>query len=276
MSNRIGPARVRRIGALIFTACLIVSSAAAQTARGAVGSVAVEPLQGEPPAKIIVDPPLPGPLADGRVVIQFHAENLHILPVFGATALGVSPRVGHVHVTVDGGPFGWAAASGEPVILDGLPPGPHKVLIELVNSNHRTLDLGAVSVTVPKSVRTETVAERLAETEPPARIIVSPPADEPLSRGVVFIPYRTENLRIQPVFGSAGLAVSPRVGHIEVTVDDALWQWEDASGVPVIIQGLSAGEHSILIQLMNANHQSIDQKLVQVTVPAVHSHGAER
>ena len=211
------------------------------------------------------------------MVIQYHAENLHILPVFGATVLGVSPRVGHVHVTVDGGPFGWASATGEPVILDGLPPGPHKVLIELVNSNHRTLDQGAASVTVPKSVREEAVAEqREPESEPPARIIVSPPADEPLSRGVVVIPYRTQNLRIQPVFGPAALAVSPGVGHIEVTVDDALWQWEDASGVPVIIQGLSAGEHRILIQLMNANHQSIDQKLVEVTVPAVHSHGAER
>jgi hypothetical protein len=53
-----------------------------------------------------------------------------------------------------------------------------------------------------------------------------------------------------------------------VTVDDATWHWADASGVPVIIQRLAPGRHKILIQLVNANHQPIDQGTVQVTVPA--------
>jgi hypothetical protein len=128
-----------------------------------------------------------------------------------------------VHLTVDDGPWGWAAATGELVILDGLRAVPHKVLIDLVNSNHRTIDQGAVHVTVPKSARENAVTgQEGAETEPPAKIIVGLPVDEPLSRGVVFIPYRTENLHIVPVFGPAGLAVSPRVGHIEVTVDDTM------------------------------------------------------
>ena len=71
-----------------------------------------------------------------------------------------------------------------------------------------------------------------------------------------------------PVLGLAALAVSPRVGHIHVTVDDAPWHWADAIGVPVIINGLAPGRHKILIQLVNANHQPIDQGTVQVTVPA--------
>jgi hypothetical protein len=53
-----------------------------------------------------------------------------------------------------------------------------------------------------------------------------------------------------------------------VTVDDARWHWADASGVPVIIQRLAPGQHKILIQLVNANHQPIDQGSVLVTVPA--------
>ena len=92
---------------------------------------------------------------------------------------------------------------------------------------------------------------------------------EPLSRGVVFIQYRVGNMQIAPVFGTAALAVSPRVGHIHVTVDDAPWHWEDASGGPVIINGLAPGAHRILIQLVNANHQPIDQGTVMVTVPKV-------
>jgi hypothetical protein len=54
-----------------------------QTAREVRGSAAVIPLAGEPPAKIIVDPPLPDALARGLVVIQYRTENLRIQPVFG-------------------------------------------------------------------------------------------------------------------------------------------------------------------------------------------------
>src|SRR2546427_2547267 len=51
--------------------------------------------------KLVVDPPLMGPLAHGAVLIPYRVENLRILPVLGASALNVSPRVGHLHVTVD-------------------------------------------------------------------------------------------------------------------------------------------------------------------------------
>lgn len=40
-------------------------------------------------------------------------------------------------------PWRWADASGEPLIINGLPQGPHKVLIELVNANHQTVDKGS-------------------------------------------------------------------------------------------------------------------------------------
>jgi len=112
------------------------------------------------------------------------------------------------------------------------------------------------------------VAPRRASSEPQPKIVIDSPAAEPLSRGVVFIPYHTENLHIVPVFGPGALAVSPGVGHIHVTVDDAPWHWADASGNPVIIQGLPPGPHKILIQLANAIHQPIDQGTVEVTVPA--------
>jgi hypothetical protein len=85
----------------------------------------------------------------------------------------------------------------------------------------------------------------------------------------VFIQYRAENLRIVPVLGPAAIAVSPRIGHIHVTVDDATWHRADA---PAAYRSLSnasrLGRHKILIQLVNANHQPIDQGTVQVTVPA--------
>jgi hypothetical protein len=105
----------------------------------------------EPPAKIFIDPPLAEPLASrGVAIIQYCAQNLHLVPVFGPNALAVSPRVGHIHVRVDDAPWVWADASGQPIILMGLPPSPHKVLIELEDANHNTLDKGLVTFVVPE------------------------------------------------------------------------------------------------------------------------------
>ena len=109
----------------------------AQSAHYFLGAPGVVPLESQPLPKLTVDPPLPEPLSFGRVVIQYRAENLRIVPVFGMKALDVSPRIGHVHVTVDDLPWHWADASGEPLILNGFPPGRHKVLIELVDANHK-------------------------------------------------------------------------------------------------------------------------------------------
>jgi hypothetical protein len=120
------------------------------TARDIRGAAPVVVLASEPAAKIVIDPPLPDSLSQDRVIIQYRAENLHIVPVYGPNALQVSPRVGHIHVTVDDLPWHWLDASGEPLTITGLPAGPHKVLIELVNANHQVLDKGVVSFVIPQ------------------------------------------------------------------------------------------------------------------------------
>jgi cell division septation protein DedD len=279
MQRRIHQSRAKWLSVPVIMALLIAGSGAAQTAREVRGAAAVEPLQNEPPAKIVIDPPLAEPLSQGRVVIQYRTENLHMAPVFGPAALAVSPRVGHIHVSVDDASWVWVNASGEPVILNGLLPGPHKILIQLENANHQLLDQGSIkfTVTAPPSTATAsaptasafngTAAVEPSQSEPPAKLIVDAPKAEPLSRGVLFLPYHAENLHILPVFGPAALTLSPRVGHIHVTVDDATWHWADASGVQVIINGLPAGPHKVLIQLVNANHKPIDQQVVTFTIP---------
>ena len=68
--------------------------------------------------------------------------------------------------------------------------------------------------------------------EPQAKILVDAPMAAPLSRGTVVVRYRTENLHLVPVFGPAALQISPRVGHLHVSIDDAAWVWMDASGDP--------------------------------------------
>ena len=140
--------------ALLSVAAIVVYAvtAFAQSAKDTCGPTSVIPLtREEPPAKIITYPPLAEPLASrGVAIIQYCTQKLHLVPVFGRNALAVSPRVGHIHVTVDDSSWVWADASGNPIILTGLLPGPHKVLIELADANHRILDKSLVTFVVPE------------------------------------------------------------------------------------------------------------------------------
>lgn len=104
----------------------------------------------EPPVRLIVDSPLPEHLAQGRVVVRYRTENLRIMPVFGSNASAVSPRIGHLHITVDDGPWRWVDTSGEPLIINKLPVGPHKILIEVVDPTHRTITAETVHFAIPQ------------------------------------------------------------------------------------------------------------------------------
>ena len=136
----------------LAAAVLYAMTAVAQSTSDVCGPTSVIPLTtSEPPAKIVIYPPLAGPLASrGVAIIQYCTQNLHLAPVFGEGALAVSPRVGHIHVRVDDASWVWADASGTPIILMGLLPGTHKVLIELNDANHHALDKGTVTFVVPE------------------------------------------------------------------------------------------------------------------------------
>jgi len=103
----------------------------------------------EPAPHLRAGPPLPGPLSKGLVVIAFRTENLKILPVYGPAAQQVVPRLGHLHITIDGAPWHWVQASDEPVVVQGLSQGPHRVLLELADANHTVVDTQTVSFDIP-------------------------------------------------------------------------------------------------------------------------------
>lgn len=103
--------------------------------------------------------------------------------------------------------------------------------------------------------------------QPPPRIIVEPPKPEPLARGVAILQFRTENLQVVPVFGPAAAAVSPRIGHLHVTLDDTPWHWVHTSRDPIIVAPLPAGPHSVTIELADANHAPLAREVVTFEVP---------
>jgi hypothetical protein len=80
---------------------------------------------------------------------------MRIAPVFGAGALQVSPRVGHLHVIVDDLPWWWADASDSNTIdIAGLPPAEHKVKILLVDANHEPIPGQSKTLTFTIPART--------------------------------------------------------------------------------------------------------------------------
>ena len=104
-------------------------------ATGALAQSAVVPIDNEPAPRLIVESAIPGPLAQGVVVIPYRVEHVRILPVAGPAARNLSPRVGHLHITVDDLPWLWADfGQSNTIVLAGMPRGLHKVLIELVDA----------------------------------------------------------------------------------------------------------------------------------------------
>jgi hypothetical protein len=124
--------------AIVAAATILATSGLAQNARDIRGASPYVAVENEPAPQLIVDAPLPEGLVRGVFWAQYRVENLRIVPVFGPGALGVSPRVGHLHITVDDLPWWWADASDNNTVdIAGLPPGRHTVKIELVDPNHK-------------------------------------------------------------------------------------------------------------------------------------------
>jgi hypothetical protein len=131
--------------AVVATGALLATSAFAQSAASL-----VVPIENEPAPKLFVEPPLPGPLASGVAFIPYRVEHLRILPVGGPAARNVSPRVGHLHITVDDLPWQWADyGQSNTIILVNLPRGEHKVLIEVVDPEGRVFTVQTVTFKSP-------------------------------------------------------------------------------------------------------------------------------
>jgi hypothetical protein len=103
----------------------------------------------EPPAQFASAAVLPAPLARGVVVIAFHADNLKLLPVYGDAAIAVTPRVGHLHVTLDDFSWHWLQASEELIVIQGLAKGPHHIVLDLADPAHHVLATKRLEFVIP-------------------------------------------------------------------------------------------------------------------------------
>ncbi|MGN6653427.1 DUF6130 family protein [Trinickia sp.] len=98
--------------------------------------------------RLVVDAPPNGAVVQHAAIIRFHTQNIRLLPVYGEAAVAVQPSIGHLHVTVDNASWHWVHVSNEPVVVQGLAPGPHTVQLELADPVHHVLDRQLVTFTV--------------------------------------------------------------------------------------------------------------------------------
>jgi hypothetical protein len=132
---------------------MIATSAFAQGAAEARIASPLVAVQNEPAPKLFVDQPIPEALARGAAVIPYRVENFRIVPVLGMAAAEISPRVGHLHVSVDDLPWYWGDfANSNTVVITALPPGEHKVRLQLADPTHRILAEQSVTFTVTGTV----------------------------------------------------------------------------------------------------------------------------
>ena len=81
-----------------------------------------------------------GPVA----IVQFSTQDFKVdsLAKHSGTdhKMGKMMNAGHIHVTVDDNSWYWVHSNSDPVVIAGLKPGPHKVTLELVGSDHMSMN----------------------------------------------------------------------------------------------------------------------------------------
>ena len=106
----------------------------------------------QPPAQkptITIDSPLEGGTEVAIVNVKFHVNGMKLgVPVTEPADTAV--KIGHIHVQVDDNAWVWLHALDAPVTIAGLAPGPHKIRLELAESNHRGIESKTVNFIVAK------------------------------------------------------------------------------------------------------------------------------
>ncbi|MFT4053797.1 MAG: DUF6130 family protein [Novosphingobium sp.] len=87
-------------------------------------------------------------LQDRQVYIAFRVDNMAVIPLYteinGDTVTTLTPKIGHLHVTVDDAGYSWIHASNDPIYFGPVTPGTHTVRVDLVDAAHETLQTQTV------------------------------------------------------------------------------------------------------------------------------------
>jgi hypothetical protein len=141
------------------------------------------------------------------------------------------------------------------------------LLEEIIVVHHRSRRLSHLLVSFLVGMASPGGAQAPAQVARPG-IAVESPAVDGIVTGVAIVRFRTENIRIlSPFLGPVPPGALP-AGHVHVTVDGAEWHWMHTSAEPIVITPLSAGEHTVTLELASADHRPLATTSVRFTVAA--------
>jgi hypothetical protein len=105
---------------------------------------------------------------------------------------------------------------------------------------------------------------------------IQSPAPGEIVQRVAIIRFRTENVSItSPFLPAEQRSGSFPAAHLHVTVDGAAWHWVHSTSDPIVITPLAAGEHTVTLELADANHRPLGSRSVRFTVVAKQSAAAD-
>ena len=131
------------------------------------------------------------------------------------------------------------------------------------------LAIGCISVSSSANARDNATT---ADAQQSAHLLAGAALAGPLTKGLVVIAFSTENIELVAKYGEAAQAITPRIGHLHISVDDAAWHWVHSNNEPVVVQGLATGSHRITLELMDANHGLIETKTIAFEIGLAHAH----
>ena len=235
-------------------------------------AVLLATLQGATPALAQVPQLTVGEPTDGQtlstpnVQVSFQVAGLTIVPSnVPLSEAGQHPEVnrpgeGHVHFMLDLNPvIVWYSA--DPYTLTDVPPGQHRLMVELVNNDHSSLS--------PPVVREIQFREGGAvQAAAPELTLSGPDNDAVISDSNLQVTFQVRGLNIVPSnipLSEAGQHPEvnrPGEGHVHFNLDlNPVTVWYSTD--PYTLHDLQPGRHRLMVELVNNDHSSLSPPVVR-------------
>lgn len=178
---------------------------------------------------------------------------------------------GHIHVWLDTDPanpkLAYKMINGEPAVFDKLPPGLHKLTVQLVGNDHQPI----VPAVKQEITFTTAAAPTLAVNGVKEGTVHS---DDKVTVSTVLTNFKLSDFRTHS-------EVMTGEGHVHLWLDtdasNPKLAYKQVTNAPVTFENVKPGKHTLTVQLVSADHKPISpvvKKVIHFQTSAKSSHEA--
>jgi plastocyanin len=259
---------------ILLVTIAIISSLLVLGACSKISTPTTTPVTSTPSAEpkiTITSPTSPVPVP-GNVTVSIEVENFNIVDKQGQTNVAGQ---GHIHYFMDINPpttpgqpaipdsGSWAHVASASYTFTNVPGGQHTFSVELVNNDHTPLNppvIASVNILV------------MTEIGPPNLVIVTPRDGDTLQAGDVMVMTQITNFNVVDKQGQVNVQ---HEGHLHFYLDTdapttqgqpaipASGVWTHVAAPNYTFTNVSAGIHTISVELVNNDHTPLNPPVVQ-------------